>query len=128
MKPPSGTRGDSDCVVEVACGFAVDGNDSAVAEVAAIGNAASDFIWIEMRDGAGFSENILGEDARELMLANHHLDVDAELVCVAENFNNATDGGLGGSGPAGDFDVDDHAFECEFLIACVEVLAEDAMG
>ena len=64
-----------------------------------------------MRDGAGFGEDVVGKDARKLMLADHHLDIDAEVVGVAEHFDDAADGRARGRGPAGDFDIDDEAFE-----------------
>ncbi len=45
------------------------------------------------------------------MLADHHLDIDAEIVGRAEDFDDTADGRLDGRGPAGDLDIDDQAFE-----------------
>ena len=66
---------------------------------------------IEKGNGAGFGQHLVGEDARELVLADHHLDVDAEVVGIAEDFDDAADGRARGRGPTGDFDIDDEAFE-----------------
>ncbi len=98
---------DEDGVVEVSCGFAVDGDDGQAAEIPPAGN----FGEVEMGDGAGFGEHFFRKDARELVLADHHLDVDAEVVGMAQDFDDAAHGGPRGRGPGGDFDVDDEAFE-----------------
>ena len=78
---------DENCVVEVARGLAVDGDDGQRSEVAAVGG----FVAIEMSDGTCFGEHGLGKNARELVLADHHLHVDAEVVWQTENFNDSAD-------------------------------------
>jgi hypothetical protein len=98
---------DEDGVVEVLGGFAVDGDDGEVAEVAALG----DGFGVEMGDFAGLGEDLFGEDVREMVLADHHLDVDAEGFGVAEDFDDAAASGAVFAGEVGDFDVDDEAFE-----------------
>ena len=85
---------DEDGVVEVAGGFAVDGDDRQIAEVAAGG----DDFGVEMGDFAGFGEDFVGEDAREMVLADNDLDVDAEVVRMAEDFDDAAAGGAVGVG------------------------------
>ena len=50
------------------------------------------------------------------MLANHHLHVDTEVVGVAEHLDHAANWRSRGSGPTGDFDVDDKALE--ILVMC----------
>ena len=102
---------DEDGVVKVARGFAIDGDDGQRAEVGSAGGYA----LVEVRDPAGFGKHGLGKDARQLMLADHHLHVDAEVVGRTENFNDAADGRARGRGPAGDLDVDDEAIQ----VACV---------
>ena len=47
---------------------------------------------IEMGHGARFGQHVLRKDARQLVLADHHLHVDAEVVGIAEHFNDAADG------------------------------------
>ena len=98
---------DEDRIVKVFSGFAVDGDDGKSAEVA----AAIDFNVIEKGDGSRFGQHFIGEDARKLMLADHHFHVDAEVVGIAEHFDDATDGRTRWRGPACDFDIDDDAFE-----------------
>ena len=77
-----------------------------------------------MRDGARFGEHVLGKDARQLVLADHHLHVDAEVVGRAEDFDDAADGRARGRGPAGDLDIDDQAFEALRALCAFEVLDE----
>ena len=116
---------DEDGIVEVFSGFAVDGDDGEAAEVA----AAIDFNVIEKGDGARFGQHLLREDARKLMLADHHFHVDAEVVGIAEHLDDAADGRTRGRGPTGDFDIDDEAFEIvDSASAAWAFAAEDAMG
>ena len=117
---------DENGVVEVAGGLAIDGDDGQVAEVAAVG----DDFGVEMGDSAGFGENLVGKDAREMVLADDHLDVDAEVVGMAENFDDLAAGGTSGRGPGGDFNVDDETFEiARIVVAGMEAsfFAEDAV-
>ena len=46
-----------------------------------------------MGDFAGFCEDVVGEDVREMVLADDDLDVDAEGVGMAEDFEDAAAGG-----------------------------------
>ena len=96
------------------------------AEIAAAGG----FVGVEMGDGARFGEHVVGKDARQLVLADHHLHVDAEVVGRAENFDDAADGRARGRGPTGDLDIDDQAFEascaCGFGGALPRCRARDA--
>ena len=66
---------------------------------------------VEMGDGARFGQHIFGKDARQLVLADHHLDVDAEVVGRPEDLDDAADGRTRGRGPTGDLDIDDEAFK-----------------
>ncbi len=90
-------------IVEVARGFTVDGDDGQRAKV----GPARCFSGIEMCDAARFGEDVLGKDPRQLVLANHYLDVDAEVVGRAEYFDHAAYGRARRRGPTGDFDIDD---------------------
>jgi hypothetical protein len=117
---------DENGVVEVTRGLAIDGDDGQVAEVAAV----SDDFGVEMSDSAGFGENLVGKNAREMVLADHHLDVDAEVVGMAENFDDFPAGGASGRRPRGDFNVDDETFEiARIVVADLETsfFAENAM-
>jgi hypothetical protein len=66
---------------------------------------------VEVRDAAGFGEDGVRKDARKLMLADHHLHVDAKIIRRAENFSDAADGRACGRGPTGDFDINDQALK-----------------
>ena len=66
-----------------------------------------------------------------MVLADHDLDVDAEVVGIAEDFDDAAARRTMEGGPVGDLDVDDEAFE---IVACMVrrfgvmgFLAEDAV-
>ena len=52
-----------------------------------------------------------GKDVGEVVLADDDFDVDAEVVGVAEDFEDAAAGGAAGGGEVGDLDVDGEAFE-----------------
>ena len=64
-----------------------------------------------MSYAAGLGQNIFGKDARQLVLADHHLDIDAEVAGVAQNLNHSTGRGTGGRRPTGDLHIDNQAFE-----------------
>ena len=101
-----------DGVVEVAGGLAVDGDDREAAEVVAYGEL---FVG-EGGDGVGggvggFGEDVGGEDIGQLVLADDDLDVDAEVVGVAEDLEDAAAGRLRERREVGDLDVDGEAFE-----------------
>ncbi len=76
----------------------------------------------------GLLEDTRRKDARELVLADHHLHIDAEIVGVAEDLNDAAHGRARGGGPGGDFDVDDEAFQV-VVAECMGAgfFAEDAV-
>ena len=96
-----------DCVVEVARRFAVDGDDGKPAKIGLPAAASS----AEMRDPARLGQHIFGEDARQLVLADHHFDVHAEVVRVAKHLDDAAHGRTGGRGPTGDLHIDHQAFQ-----------------
>ncbi len=94
-----GQRLDEDGVVEVAGGLAVDGDDGKAAEVAALrGLCGGERIDGLCGGGGGFGEYVGGEDVRQMMLADHDLDVDAEGIGRAEDLDDAAFGGRPGEG------------------------------
>jgi hypothetical protein len=83
-----------------------------------------------MGDFAGFVEDGVGEDVREMMLADHHLDIDSESVRIAEDLDDAAARGTIGGREVGDLYVDDDAFEIVEVegFGCCGFFAKDAMG
>ncbi|SPE19890.1 hypothetical protein SBA5_250120 [Candidatus Sulfotelmatomonas gaucii] len=128
---------DEDGVVKILGGFAVDGDDGEGAEVAAAGDfggvemsdgaSFGEDGGVEMSDGASFGEDVFGKDAQELMLADRDFDVDAEVVGRTEDFNHTADGRARGSGPTGDFGIDDEALKAFLPKRRTCFFAEDAM-
>ena len=53
-----------------------------------------------MGDCAGFGEDLVGKDVRKMVLADDHLDVDAEVVGMAEDLDDLAAGGTVGVGKA----------------------------
>ena len=79
---------DPDGVVEIASGFAVDGDDGHLAEIAAafeIGAAMADGHRLRLLD------DLRRKLVRQVMLADDDLDIDAEIVGVAQDFDHAAD-------------------------------------
>src|ERR1700736_430546 len=97
-----------DGVVEIAGGLAVDGYDVHCAEI-----FASNQLLRPNGDGdlLGLIQDLQGESVRNMMLANYDLDVDAEVIRVSKNLDDAPDGVLVTLWIFEDFDVDDHAVE-----------------
>src|SRR5712692_8179459 len=103
-----GAMFDVNGVVEIARGFAVDGDDRQVAEIftaGALGFADG------LRATLGFVKNFGGENVREMMLANDDLGVDAEVARAAENFDDAAGRRCAAVWIAEQLDVDDGAVE-----------------
>jgi hypothetical protein len=103
---------DEDRIIKIACRFAVNGHDGQVAEVAARDDLAS----VEMGYGSRFFQNVFREDAREMVLANDHLDIDSEIFFVAEHFNHAAPRRAVLLGPVRDFYIDNQALKIIALI------------
>src|SRR6267154_2776253 len=99
---------DEDGIVEIARGFAVDGNDGQVAEVFAPGALR---FADGLRAALGLVENFGGECVWEMMLANDDLGVDAEFARTAENFDDAAGRRSAAVRIAEQLDVDDGAVE-----------------
>jgi hypothetical protein len=99
---------DVDGVVEIARGFAVDGDDGKLAVVAAMTRSSASGISDAM---AALLRSLRAGSGEAVKLADHDLDVDAEIVFFAENFDDAAARILRGAGPVGDFYIDDYAFQ-----------------
>ena len=86
---------DQDGVVEIAGGFAVDSDDGQVTVVAALVQFAR---LNDSFDLLGFFQHLCRKAVRQVKLTDHDLDIDAEIVLVAENFDDAASGILRGRG------------------------------
>ena len=64
-----------------------------------------------MGHGAGLGQHVVGKDARQLVLADHHFHVDAKIIVSPEDFDDAPDGRTRGRGPTGDLDVNNEAVD-----------------
>src|SRR5579863_124374 len=89
-------------IVEIARGFAVDGDDGEIAEVLA---ACAVGIGDGKREAFGFLQNILGKNVRKMMLANNDFGVDAEIAGTSKNFDDAAGGRRTAAGKANEFDI-----------------------
>src|SRR5215831_186232 len=95
-------------IVEIAGGFAVNGDDRKLAKVLASGavgfaDGASDLI--------GVVNDIGRKRVGQVVLANDDFGVDAEIAGTAEDFNDASCGGGAAAAVANEFGVDDRAVE-----------------
>src|SRR5947209_16585837 len=84
-----GTALDVNGVVEIARGFAVNGDDGNAAEIFAAGT-----LVLSERLGAvlGFVEDLARKLMREMMLADDDFGVDADFAGAAEDFDDAAGG------------------------------------
>ena len=64
-----------------------------------------------MRDLARIVQHCLGEQVRDVVLADHDLDIHTKVVWVAEYFEDAAAGLPVQRRPLGDLDIDDQVFE-----------------
>ncbi len=92
-------------VVEIPRGFAVDGDDIEVAKIAAAGELGR---RNRSGNGAGLFQNLVGKVMRDVMRTDENLDVDAEVVGQAEDFDDAADGTVAVFAEVHDFGGDDH--------------------
>ena len=81
-----------------------------------------------MGDIASVVEHGIRKEVGDVVLADHDLDVDAEVVGVAEDFEDASARLAVERGPVGDLDIDDEIFE---IVLCVKrmlrIFAKDAV-
>jgi hypothetical protein len=123
LKIPVRQAANEDGVVEVAGGFAVNRDDWQRAVVLPVVKLAGVDDRIEL---LSLLQHLDGEAVRQVELADHDFDVDAEVVFVAEDFDDAAAWVAGGRRPVGDFDFDDHALKIGPLVTS-GLGAEDAI-
>ncbi len=93
-------------VVEIAGGFAVDGDNRHGAEIA----SRRQFLFGYGRgNGASLVEDRTREFVRDMMLADHDLDVHAEIIRIAENLDHAPHRIVATLWEFEDLDIHDHA-------------------
>ena len=113
-----------DRVVEVARGFAVDGDDGQRAIVAAMTQLAGRNDRLKL---LRLLQDLDREAMRQMELADDDLDIDAEVVFVAEDFDHAPARIFGRRRPVGDLDLDDHVLQVAPL-AAAGLVAEHAIA
>src|SRR5580700_4011252 len=101
-------RGDAHGVVEVSRGFSVDGNDGQIAKIAAAHELRFFHLLLLV---ARFSQDLVGEDVRQMVLANDYFDIDTDFTGASENFQDASNRGQATFGITFDFDVNDRAIK-----------------
>jgi hypothetical protein len=99
---------DVDGVVEIARGFAVDGDDRKMAEIFASLRVGFGY---GLRERFGFVSDFGRKDMRQVMLADDDLNIYAEITGATENFDDAPGGRCAAARKLQDFDVDDGAVE-----------------
>src|ERR1700722_2759804 len=103
-----GQSGDAHGVVEVSRRFSVDGDDGEIAKI----SAAREFRFFHLLLlVARFDQNFIGEDVRQMMLANDYFNIHTDFTGASEDFQDASDGGEATFGITFDFDVNDSAIE-----------------
>ncbi len=106
--PACGAAFDIDGIIKIARGFAVDGDDGQVAEIAtafALGMSHG------TRDLMGLLQDVRREPMRQVMLPDQNFHVDAKLSGPAEQFYNAASRRDASSRESSDLDVYNRAFE-----------------
>ena len=95
-------------VVEIARGFAVDGDDIQLAKIAAAGELVR-----RNRPGncARLFQNLVGKVMRDVMRTDENLDVDAEIVGQAQDLDDAAHRPVAVFAEIQDFRGDDHAVQ-----------------
>ena len=120
-----GKQADVDGIVEVTGGFAVDGYDGQIAEVA----AALEFARRNRgEDALRFFERGCREKMGEMEFADDDFYVDAEIILAAQDLDHLAAGVLRGARPVGDFYVDYDAFEVGPVGTSGGFFAQDAVA
>ena len=110
-------------VVEVARGFAIDGDDGQRTKVAAMPELAGGNDRLELLRLLQYLDR---EAVRKMKLADDDLDIDAEVVFVAENLDDTAARIFCRRGPARNLDLDDDVLEVS-PFAAESLSAEDAI-
>ena len=95
-------------VVEIAGGFAVDGDDVEFAKIAAAGDL---FVRDAAGNGSRLIEHVIGKMMRDVMRADQDFDVDAEVVRMAQHLDDAAGRAVAVFAEIQNFGGDDHAFQ-----------------
>ncbi len=95
-------------IVEVACRLAIDGNDGQSAVILAVAQLARRNDRIEV---LRLLQYLDGKVMRQVVLADDDLDVDAEIIFIAENLDHSAARILRRRRPLRDLDLDNHAFQ-----------------
>jgi len=95
-------------VVEVAGGFAVNGDDGEFAEIFPAGAVA---FGNGQGEALGLLQNFAGEGMGKMMFANDDFGIHTEIAGTAKDFDDASGGRSAGARIAEEFDVDDGAVE-----------------
>ena len=95
-------------VVEITGGYAIDGDDVERAEILAAGELVG---ANDVREALGLFQDFRGKFMGDMMLADDDLDVHAEIVRMAQDFDDAADGVLAIFGKFDNFHVHDHAVQ-----------------
>ena len=77
---------------------------------------------------ARFLKDGIRKHAGQMVFADDHFDVDAEVSLGAEDFEDAALRGTRGGGPVGDFHIYDQAFKIFMVRSGAGFRSEDAMG
>ncbi len=101
-------------VVEVARGLAVDGDDGQAAVVLPVAQLAGRDDRLKL---LRFLQHLDRKAMRQMVLADDDLDIDAEIVFVAEYLDHAAARILRGRRPIGDLHIDHQAFQVVPLAA-----------
>jgi len=99
----AGQAADEDSVIEIAGGLTVNGDDGQRAEVASAGKL---LVGNDGADLLRFFQHGLRKDVADVVLADHYFHVDAEVVFIAEDFDDASPGLMSGRGELDDFYFD----------------------
>ena len=99
-------------VVEVTCGLAVNRDDVQAPEILpATGVSDVRAAFDHRRNALRLFDHVSREAVRDMVLANHDLDIDAEVVRVAKDFDYLTNYSLAALQKIEDLGVDDHAIQ-----------------
>ena len=101
-------RADVDGVIEIARGFAVDGHNGQIAEIAAAAQLRFRHLLLH---SARLRQHLRIELVRQMMFADDDFDVNADVARASENFDHAAGGREPSFRIARDFDVDHPAIE-----------------
>ena len=95
-------------VIEIACGFAVNGNDWKTAKLASLADLSGRHYGLGF---LGLAKHFWRKAVRQVKFANDNFDVHAEIVLIAQNFDDAAPRILRCRRPVGDLDINGNVFQ-----------------